>query len=73
MRPGRARASHGQGREDALAEFDHLLDIGNNAYLVGGVELQRDREALKANATANITTNTDPGGVVTAGRDENDG
>ena len=62
-----------RGDEDALAEFDHLLDIGNNAYRVGGVELQRDREALKTNATANITTNTDPGGVVTAGRDENDG
>ena len=35
--------------------------------------MQRDREALKTNATANITTNTDPGGVVRAERDENDG
>ena len=62
-----------RGEEDALAEFDDLLDIGKNAFLVGGVELQREREALKANATADITTNTDPGGVVRAERDENDG
>ena len=35
-----------------MKEFEDLLDVGNNAFLVGGVKLAKERETKKANATA---------------------
>ena len=41
-----------RGEEGALKEFEDLLDVGNNAFLVGGVKLAKERETMRANATA---------------------
>ena len=41
-----------RGEEGALKEFEDLLDVGNNAFLVGGVKLAKERETKRAKATA---------------------
>ena len=40
------------GEDGALKEFEDLLDVGNNAFLVGGVKLAKERETMRADATA---------------------
>ena len=56
-----------KGDENALAGFESLLDIGDNAFLVGGDALVKERQDLATEALSAIDANgTETADPVTA-------